>query len=260
MVETKEEVYHLEKYDDDGALLKSFQRALHPGTLFRGHSAEAVAAFRPAHGEVGGDLYDILPLPEDRCAFLIGDVTGHSSSSAFVMAVLYGALREAARHDEHPCRIFEDLHNLLADLGRRRGGPRLFSATLFLGILSPDGTLRYSNAGHPSPILFSASGEAKLLEAVTPPLGLVAPDRCTEAKVEFHPGDRFLLYTDGVLLEGGTPERLIERVSGFPPELRPEEVVNRLVEEGDDDDRTAVLIEFKGAEARERRTWDGETS
>lgn len=234
----------LSNFDEDLDLLRAFQNALHPGERFENDFVVATAAFASATGQVGGDLYDIFPLSDRRCAFMIGDVTGHAASAALVMAVLYGAAREAARHSDHPCHFFEHLHDLLSDLGRRRGGPRLFSATLFFATLEPGGKMVYSNAGHPSPILIRPGQPPRLLAAITPPIGLIPPNFCYEETVQLEVGDQILFYSDGIL--SGTPEELGLRIEFSADD---QSFVDRLIREGGDDDRTAVLLRYLGDDA-----------
>lgn len=205
-------------------------------------------AFQPAEGEiVGGDFHECLAF-EDRTVLVIGDVTGHGISAALVMAMLFGALREAARYSRHPCQMLGDMHDILAELGDSAGGPRLFSATAFIGVLPHDGRLLFASAGHPPPLLLHGHHESPTpirLGPVLPPLGMSAAEACREEVAQMAPGDRLLLYTDGVLAEGASPESLCSLVP-VVESRSPERFVQRLVHQGRDDDRTAVLLTFRG--------------
>lgn len=227
--------------------LRAFQRALVPTTCVGSSFIGVRAAFRPAGSPVGGDFHDAFPLDGGDQACLIGDVTGHGLPSALVMAVLFGAVREAFRWSRTPCAVMNDLHLLLDELGRRSGGPRLFSASLFLGVVSPDGSLLSVNAGHPPPLLLRADGRWETLPAAVAPLGLLPPERCSSECRALEPGDRLLLYTDGLFAAEPSPEEVRERWGS----LGDDAALEALLTVGSDDDRTAMVVSYLGApEAR----------
>jgi sigma-B regulation protein RsbU (phosphoserine phosphatase) len=225
--------------------LRAFQEALSPRPRAGCSFARLEAGFLPAGGPVGGDFHDHLHLDDERQACLIGDVTGHGLSSALVMAVAFGAVREAFRSTRMPCAVMNGLHGLLAELGERAGGPRLFSASLFLGVLEATGELRFVNAGHPPGLLLRADGGLERLEAGVPPLGLAEPARCRSVPRALAAGDRLVLYTDGVLAEGERLDEFIGRVRSMAA-LDARDLVGRLLAEGGRDDRTAVVLEYGG--------------
>lgn len=230
---------------EEARLLREFQAALLPPRCASCGHAEVAAAFRPATGAVGGDFHDAVRRG-DREAYIIGDVTGHGPAAALVMAVLFGAVSEALRCLDHPAEVLEHLHDLLAMLGERAGGPRLFSATLFVGLLDADGGFTYANAGHPAPHLLREGEAPEALGAITPPLGLVEPTPCAEATVRLRPGDRLFAYTDGLLgPDAETAADLVARVLAMGS-AAPEDIVESLVQHGADDDRTAVMVVHRG--------------
>jgi len=232
--------------DAEALQLRAFQEALLPKSCPScGHAAIA-AAFRAAEGVLGGDFHDAVPLG-GADAYVIGDVTGHGLSASLVMAVLFGSIHEGLRHSWHPCEILEHQHGLLATLGARAGGPRLFSATVFVGVLTAAGALTYANAGHPPPLLLRTGQRPVTLDAVLPPLGLVEPTACHETTVQLAPGDRVLLYTDGLFGDHADPEALARRVAALDG-LPPLALVDALVATGAADDRTAMLVTYDGPE------------
>ena len=228
--------------EDDA--LRSFQEALLPRKLDHCAYVDVAAAFRPAAGEVvGGDFHEVIQ-SQGREVLVIGDVTGHGVPAALVMAMLFGAIHEAFRFERHACQVLDDLHELLADLGARSGGPLLFSATVFIAVIGPDGTLAHAGAGHSAPLLYRAGKAPVALASKTPPLGFVEPKACTEDVVQLAPGDRLLLYTDGVLTEGGL-DALASRLARLEHQS-PDAIVRGIVSEGAEDDRTAVFVTYTG--------------
>jgi serine phosphatase RsbU (regulator of sigma subunit) len=227
------------------AQLREFQRALVP----RQHQGEGWldvrACFRPADGPVGGDFHDTLVCEDGRRVALMGDVTGHGLSSALVMAVSFGAVRESFRTWKVPCAVMNNLHDLLQELGERAGGPRMFSATLFLGVLEECGLFKYVSAGHPAAFHLRDGKVIAQLGASVPPLGFVSPDRCSSIHVQLLTGDRLLLYTDGLFPDGTGPRELLTRVEELAPG-DPQALVDELVDRGANDDRTAMLLEYRG--------------
>jgi len=224
--------------------IRQFQEALRPKRPSETGRVAAEAAFHSAQGQLSGDFYDWIEL-DNADAFFIGDVTGHGLPSALVVAVLHGALAEALRYTQAPCRILGDMHGILAQLGERAGGPRLFSASLFVGVLHADGRLVHANAGHPSPLILRRGRPTASLDPIVPPLGLVPPHPCREQSAQLAAGDRLLLYTEGLLPDGAAPEDLrqeVDRLGNAPSE----EIVRHLIAYGMDDDRTAVLITHRG--------------
>lgn len=227
--------------------LRRFQQALTPRPAPRCSFATLDAGFAAASGSVGGDFHDHLEIDDDHQVALVGDVTGHGLSSALVMAVTFGALREAFRSMQLPCAVMNGLHQLLAELGERAGGPRLFSATLFLGVLESNGGLKFVNAGHPPALVLREGGVIERLDASLPPLGFAEPARCHSVSSALEPGDRLVLYSDGILKHEENMAELIERIESHA-ELEAPELVQALLAEGAADDRTAMVLSYRGGE------------
>ena len=80
-------------------------------------------------------------------------------------------------------------------------------ATLFYSQIDSSGLLTFANAGHCTPLLARASGEIEKLDATSPPVGLIPGASFTTAELQLRPGDRLVLYSDGV------PKRRIRKAS-----------------------------------------------
>ena len=142
--------------------------------------------------EVGGDYFDVFPLSDGRLALLIADVAGKGLGAALVTTMLQGALSGMTLGVD-PVKVFNHLNRFLCDrasVGR--------CATMFFGLLDPDGTLEFVRAGHPSPLLMREATVSELYSTGSFPIGLVDDASYTSDRVQLEPGDTLLLYTDGV--------------------------------------------------------------
>jgi serine phosphatase RsbU (regulator of sigma subunit) len=156
--------------------------------------------YRPAR-EVGGDLYDFLPLPGGQVGIVIGDVTGKGMPAALIMATTCAMIRAAAPGAASPGQVLALVNNLL-----RVHIPPVTFATCFYAILDPaGGQLCYANAGHNLPYLARA-GEIVELRAAGMPLGLMPEQSYPEQNLSLGRDDSLLFYTDG-LVEAHNPDR-----------------------------------------------------
>ncbi|MGW5424017.1 SpoIIE family protein phosphatase [Streptomyces sp. NPDC003943] len=154
------------------------------------------ARYRPAAEEyqVGGDWYDVLPLPTGKVLVAVGDIAGHGIDSVTGMVALRNAQRALAFTGRPPGQLMSWLNEVTLRTG---GGS---TATAVCGLYDPeDGELVWSSAGH-LPLLLVRDGRARLLE---PPadvlLGAVPSYTYEEQHTALRPGDTLLLYTDGLI-------------------------------------------------------------
>jgi serine phosphatase RsbU (regulator of sigma subunit) len=170
------------------------QRALLPdvpATLGEvGFATRYVSAAREAL--VGGDLYEVVATPR-TIRVIIGDVKGKGLPAVRLTTVVLGAFREAAV-------TWLDVEQVASACTRavaREAGQEDFVTALMIDIHA-DGHLTLLSAGHPPAMLVSAAGSRVLtVEAPSPPLGIAESFRSTT--VTWEPGDRLLLYTDGLV-------------------------------------------------------------
>jgi len=163
-----------------------------PGMQFK-------AIYRAAKAEalVGGDWYDAFRLDDGRIVLSIGDVMGSGLLAAVTMGAVRQALRGAAQILAEPIEILDAVDRTL----RSEQPDRIVTA--FVGILDPITlTLTYASAGHPPPLLRSATGEITALGGSGLPLGL----RAIQADASESPHTMILdnsslivLYTDGLI-------------------------------------------------------------
>jgi len=151
-----------------------------------GYRLECV--YKPA-GEVGGDFFQIIPLPEGEALIAIGDVSGKGMPAAMTVSMLVGMVRSLAHTTRSPAAILTALNQDMID--RTFGG---FTTCLMLHIAA-DGVITAANAGHIAPYL--AGHEVPVYNGL--PLGLMHSTQYTESAFQLSPDDHLTLLTDGVL-------------------------------------------------------------
>ena len=183
------------------SMSEALQRSLLTDPVEPEHLHIAVR-YRPAttEAEIGGDWYDAFRSQDGATWLVVGDVAGHDQTAAAVMAQVRNLLRGIAFTQHSPARVLEALDAAMAGLGVGR----LTSAVVVRVDRDPttDGLhrLRWSNAGHPPPLLVPASGGAVPVGArVERILGAVPGGPRTDHDLELRPGDGLLLYTDGLV-------------------------------------------------------------
>ena len=229
------------EFDRELKIAASIQSSLLPQQLEAAAGWEVAAVCRPAR-EVGGDFYTELPggLPGEH-ALAYGDVSGKSISGALMMMAAHEVLNALALTHPDPEELFrlanERLHSLR---GARRAGLRggSFVALGYLAFRPFVGTVRYSLAGQPPPLLRRNTSpvETLCMPKHRLPLGALRLGGHQVLEVELEPGELLLAYSDGVV-EAQSPEgelfgeeRLAE-VLGDSPTDSPQATVNHVLEE-----------------------------
>jgi serine phosphatase RsbU (regulator of sigma subunit) len=148
--------------------------------------------------EVGGDFYDVFA-SERGWRLVIGDVVGKGPAAAAVTGLARHTLRAAAPYEPSPSALLGVLNRaLLAE----RTGERLASVACVGVERAGDGAgldIVVSVAGHPLPLLVSASGEVREVGRFGQLLGVDEPHHATDVRDRLEPGDMLVLYTDGVV-------------------------------------------------------------
>ncbi|MCC5032467.1 SpoIIE family protein phosphatase [Streptomyces sp. WAC 00631] len=193
-------------------LAVGLQRAMLPPVPPETPGMTVAARYVPTGGglQIGGDWYDMIPLPSDRVAFVVGDVQGHDVRAASLMTQLRIALRAYASEGHHPDAVLSRGSRFLAGLADRRpdgeGGeddPR-FATVLYIEADPASGTLDIARAGHQEPVTRMYDGT--MMTRTTAgglPLG-VSPDADYPiTRIVLEPGELMMLFTDGLLETGG---------------------------------------------------------
>ena len=136
---------------NDLEIARDIQQAMLPSGLYRAPGVETVGLSRPAN-TVGGDFYDILPLPDGRLVVAVGDVAGKGSPAALLMALLLAMMRTLVDEGLEPGALVARLNIQVS-----RHAPASRFITLFYGVYEPaTGEMTFVNAGHTSPLLLRA--------------------------------------------------------------------------------------------------------
>ncbi|MEU6869009.1 PP2C family protein-serine/threonine phosphatase, partial [Streptomyces sp. NPDC046876] len=156
---------------------------------------EIAYRYQPATtaGEVGGDWFDVIPLPEDKTALVVGDVMGSGINAAATMGQLRTAARTLAELDLDPAAVLTRLDHTTTGLGHTM-------ATCVIAVYDPHhGRCRIATAGHLPPVRTRPGREPELLDLPTgAPLGVGGvPFEATALDLEV--GDQLVLYTDGLV-------------------------------------------------------------
>jgi anti-sigma regulatory factor (Ser/Thr protein kinase) len=260
-------------------MAEALQRSLLPRGLPEQNALEVAYRYLPAQRGVGGDWFDVVPLPGFRVALVVGDVVGHGLHAAATMGRLRTAVLNFAALDLPPDELLARLDELIARLdqgeagagggeieGEGEGELAITGATCLYAIYDPvSGHCTMARAGHPPPALVRTDGSVEFVDLPAgPPLGVGGlPFETTELRLE--PGTALVLYTDGLV---GSRERDLESglaalracLAGAPADRSPEDtcqsVFDTLVPSRPGDDVALLVARTRLFESDQVATWD----
>ncbi len=179
------------KLEQEMKIAAEIQAMLLPRTSVNRAFVEAAAATVPCRS-IGGDFFDYAEQSTGCFAFMLGDVAGKGPPAALLSALLQGMFALEAQGCDEPASVVGRVNMALF----RRGIESRF-ATLFYGVMSKDGHLRYCNAGHNPPYIVGPGGMQKLEEG-GPVVGLLSGLTYTQGTADLKSGDRIVIFSDGV--------------------------------------------------------------
>jgi len=181
------------RLDEQLSVAREIQRALLPHPDKNLDYVHAHSQNLPCY-EVGGDYFDYFTLDDGRFGFALGDVAGKGMAAALLASLLQGVLSAQILFEAPLSVMISSMNRLLA---QRATGNRF--VTFFFGILAPDGTCTYVNAGHNPPYVLSPDGSMRELTAGGMVLGLFPAAPYESDTIQLQPDDHLVLFSDGVV-------------------------------------------------------------
>ncbi|MFP8940420.1 SpoIIE family protein phosphatase [Streptomyces fenghuangensis] len=254
-------------YGREAYIADELQRTMLPDELPQPTGVTLASRYLPAAetARVGGDWYDAIPLPGGRVALVVGDVMGHSMTSAAIMGQLRTTAQTLAGLDLPPQEV---LHHL-DEQAQRLGSDRM--ATCLYAVYDPVAhRIVVANAGHPPPVMLHRDGHAEVLRVPAgAPIGVGGVD-FEAVELDAPAGATLLLYTDGLVESRHRDvwtgiEQLREKLTDTagltrpdtPPPLEPlcDEVLDILGPGDRDDDIALLAARFDGIPPSDVAYW-----
>ncbi|MFC1413601.1 SpoIIE family protein phosphatase [Streptacidiphilus sp. N1-12] len=189
---------------DNHAMAVTLQQSLLPRGLPAQEAVDVAYRYLPAQGAVGGDWFDVIPLPGTRVALVVGDIVGHGMHAAATMGRLRTAVHNFSMLDLPPDDLLAHLDELVARIDKDEAGPNgeasITGATCLYAIYDPvSRCCDLARAGHLPPALVHPDGTVEYLDLPAgPPLGLGGlPFETVHLKLA--EGSQLVLYTDGLV-------------------------------------------------------------
>jgi phosphoserine phosphatase RsbU/P len=232
-------------------VVSQLQRNLLPESLPHIDGLKLAAHYETSR-YAGGDYYDIVALPNGRWGFLVADAEGHSAPAAVMMAMTCALLRSCSTSEKEADHMLSFINENLCKVNKES------FVTAIFGDYDPScRILHFSRAGHPLPILYRSSTK-RAMEVSCPgvfAMGLEPFPSVPVTEITLEPGDRLLLYTDGVselFNEAGEPygeNRLLKQFEAASTD-DPQQILAGIIEDlarfaGErpaDDDQAMLLI------------------
>jgi serine phosphatase RsbU (regulator of sigma subunit) len=187
-----------EKLEAELAVARAIEESFLPASGASWKGFQATAHFEPV-ADLGGDYYDILPMPDGRTAISIGDVSGHGLPTGLLAAAARATLASFVELGVPAPEAFVRLGRRVA---RARDPHRhLYTTLCFFAYDAPKRAATLTNAGHPAPYRVGSGGRLERLPLPAMPIGLL-PERniaYPSQEFRFEAGDKIVFFTDGVV-------------------------------------------------------------
>jgi serine phosphatase RsbU (regulator of sigma subunit) len=255
--------FFMNRLDEELRLAARLQQDFLPKMLPQLGPVHFHTLFRPA-GYVSGDLYDVFRLDERRVGFYIADAVGHGMPAALLTMFIKHALvtKEIVGNQYRLLWPNESLGRLNRDLIEQNLSQAAFATALYGIIDTQTLEVTLARAGHPPPYILRANGALEEVPCDGPLLGIFPDEPFDCVRVTLAPGDRMLIYTDGIEVafcddaDGDAPmdsqrwrRELLAR-KHLPAESLLSDFADRLdAERGSlapKDDLTVIVVEVKG--------------
>jgi sigma-B regulation protein RsbU (phosphoserine phosphatase) len=178
--------------ENELAIAREIQSSILPSSIPKVNNLRIAAAYHPMTA-VAGDFYEFIPVDQNRVGFLVADVAGHGVPAALIAAMIKVAMQWVVSLADDPPAVLRGLNRALA--GQLRGQ---FVTAGYLWIDMERRRALYSAAGHP-PLLRWREGKLERIESNGLLFGVIPDPDYPVRDLPVYSGDRFLLYTDGVI-------------------------------------------------------------
>ncbi|WP_328629929.1 SpoIIE family protein phosphatase [Streptomyces sp. NBC_00353] len=259
------------RYTHERIMAVALQRSLLPRGLPEQSAVEASHRYLPAQAGVGGDWFDVIPLPGTRVALVVGDVVGHGVHAAATMGRLRTAVHNFSALDMAPDELLAHLDELVAQIdtieaAAEENGQEITGATCLYAIYDPtSGVCTIARAGHLGPALVHPDGTVTFPDTpLSPPLGLGSGLPFESAALQLPEGSRLALFTDGLIkdrhrdLDTGL-DLLRDALTGHSdrtPEQTCQAVFDALQPERTHDDVTLLIARTRLLDPGQVTEWD----
>lgn len=244
-------------YEQEHDLAEGLQQAMLPRRIPSVPGAQVAVRYRSARlgRDIGGDWYDLIPLPGGRVGAVIGDVQGHDTHAAAVMGQLRIVLRAYAAEGHSPATVMARASVFLHELDTDR-----FATCTYAEVDLTTGVVQVVRAGHVDPVVRDVDGSCRrVVSDGGLPLGLSAEFGRLEypvSTVELDPGQTMILFTDGLVELPGSDldegmQRLTSLVANGPQDLQKlaDQLCDAVDGRGGQDDVAVLLLRRRAAHA-----------
>jgi sigma-B regulation protein RsbU (phosphoserine phosphatase) len=229
---------------------RRIQMSLLPRQIPRHSDLDIAVRFVPMTA-VGGDIYDFVQIGPSTLGILVADVSGHGIPAALVASMVKVAFSAQADHADDPARVLASMNQILC-----RHLEHAYVTAVYAVVNTDRQTITIANAGHPPALLRRRDATSLVEHEHGMMLGLFPAAEYTSTEVApFAPGDRLLLYSDGVLeardragefFDGDRVSRWLSEIDHTSAEQLAEAALGQLTQwtgGGFDDDVTFVVAE-----------------
>ena len=178
--------------ENELAVARKIQASILPAGIPKQERLQILASYHPMTA-VAGDLYDFIPVDAHRVGVLIADVTGHGVPAAMIAAMVKMAVQTVVPAANSPSDVLQGLNRMLTEQPSDH-----FVTAAYLFVDTENHTARYSAAGHP-PLLLTRNGTFQRIESNGLVFGVLPHAEYPVREIQLSPGDRLILYTDGVV-------------------------------------------------------------
>lgn len=178
------------------------QRGIMPNGGYKWHDFVIFGYSQPME-KIGGDFFDIFPVPGGRLLFYVADVSGHGIPAALITTMLKISLLNISFEKQDPGEIIEKLNERIRIINTDMKDQVIANyLTIFTGIVDKEGNMMFSSGGHHKPVIYNQFTKEfkELPDTEGAIVGILEPDlyMCSSSSFKLEEGDKMFLYTDGI--------------------------------------------------------------